>query len=91
MFSFVVYSLEIFFTVLDCIVLLYLVRNLFLRLPFGEQIARFLVTLMLPMWMPIQWLLHKSILQTMQFDISPYILLLILTYFQGICSMLLHH
>lgn len=90
MISIVVYSLQIFLMVLDCIVLLYLLRNLFVVFPFGKFLTQTVITLMLPMWIPMQYLLRHSILHTLKFDLSPYILLLVLTYLQGICSLLLN-
>lgn len=89
MFPFIIYSLQIFLIVLDCIVLLYLLRFLFAVLPFGDRMVSIIVTLMVPMWVPMQYLLKRSILHTFQFDLSPYLLLLVLTYLQDICSMLL--
>ena len=86
----VIYSLQIFLVILDCIVLLYLLRNLLLIFPFGRYLTQMVITLMLPMWVPMQYLLKHSILHTLKFDLSPYILLLILTYLQELCSMLLN-
>lgn len=86
----VIYSLQIFFMVLDGVVLLYLLRNLFLILPFGEYLEQLIIMLMLPMWVPMQYLFRHSILHTIRFDLSPYILLLMLTYLQELCSLLLN-
>lgn len=85
-----IYCLQIFFLVLDCIVLLYLLRSLLLRFPFGKQLLQLVITLLLPIWVPMQYLLRHSILHTMRFDLSPYILLLLLTYLQRLCSLLLN-
>lgn len=86
----VIYSLQIFFIVLDCIVLLYLLRNLLLIFPFGDYLVQLVLTLLLPIWIPMQYLLRHSILHTLKFDLSPYLLLLILTYLQELCSLLLN-
>lgn len=86
----VIYSLQIFLVILDCIVLLYLLRNLLLIFPFGKYLTQMVITLMLPMWVPMQYLLKHSILHTLRFDLSPYILLLILTYLQELCATLLN-
>lgn len=86
MLAMMLYILQIFFIVLDCIVLLYLLRAFLVMLPFGSQLVRFIAVLMTPMWVPMQYLLKHSILHTVRLDLSPYILLLILTYLQGLCS-----
>lgn len=89
MLDFILYCMQIFFTVLDIVVLLYLLRSFLAILPFGHQIISFIVTLMLPIWLPMQYLLRRSILHTLKIDLSPYILLLVLTYLQTICSILM--
>lgn len=88
--SVVIYSLQIFFMILDCIVLLYLLRGFLIIFPFGEYLAQLVSTLMLPMWYPMQYLLQRSILHTLRIDLSPYILLILLTYLQELCSFLLN-
>lgn len=83
----VLYTLQIFFLVLDCIVLLYLLRSLLVHLPFiGMQLVQAIAVLMTPMWVPMHHILKHSILHTVRLDLSPYILLLVLTYLQGLCS-----
>ncbi len=84
-----IYCMQLFFMVLDIIVLLYLFRSILIMLPFGKYLIEFIVTLMLPIWVPMQYILRHSILHTLKFDLSPYILLLVLTYLQTICSILL--
>lgn len=90
MFQLVVYSLQIFFIILDCVVLLYLLNPILLAIPFGYHLSQLILTLMLPMWMPAQYLIRHSILHTVKYDLSPYLLLLVLTYLQGLCSTLLN-
>lgn len=90
-FSVVIYSLQIFFMILDCIVLLYLLRGFLVIFPFGEHMARLVTTLMLPMWYPTQYLLRHSILHTLHIDLSPYVLLILLTYLQELCSLILYN
>ncbi len=85
----ILYCMQIFFIVLDVVVLLYLLRSFLMVLPFGAYIVEFVVTLMLPIWVPMQYMLRHSILHTLKFDLSPYILLLVLTYLQTICSILI--
>lgn len=90
MVSHVIYCLQIFFLFLDGIVLLYLLRNVLLRFPFGARLLQLVITLLVPIWVPMQYLLRHSILRTIRLDLSPYILLLILTYLQRLCFRLLN-
>ena len=82
----ILYTFQCFFIVLDVVVLLYLLRNLIVLLPFGGSIVRVLAVLMMPMWYPMQWLIKHSILYTARYDICPYLLIIILTYLQELCS-----
>lgn len=82
----VFYTFQCFFIVLDVIVLLYLLRNILVMMPFGSSIVRLIAVLMTPMWYPMQWLVKHSILCTAKFDLCPYLLIIILTYLQGLCS-----
>ena len=52
----VFYTFQCFFIVLDVIVLLYLLRNILVMMPFGSSIVRLIAVLMTPMWYPMQWL-----------------------------------
>ena len=82
----VFYTFQCFFIVLDVIVLLYLLRNILVMMPFGSSIVRLIAVLMTPMWYPMQWLGKHSILCTAKFDLCPYLLIIILTYLQELCS-----
>lgn len=82
----ILYTFQCFFIVLDVVVLLYLLRNLLVLLPFGGSIVRVLAVLMMPMWYPMQLLIKHSILFTARYDICPYLLIIILTYLQELCS-----
>lgn len=91
MFQLIVYSLQIFFVVLDCVILIFLLRSFIMMLPFaGSYIMKLDLILLLPMCYPIQYLLRHSVLHTVRVDLSPYILLLVLSYLQGICAILLN-
>ncbi len=81
-------SLQIFFMVLDVIILLFLLRAV---IPYGKRINSLLVTLMLPILAPMQYLVRHSILHTMKIDLSPYFLLIVLSYLEWICSILLKY
>jgi hypothetical protein len=85
--SMILQVLQLFFLVLDCIVLLYLLRDFFIILPFGDCFVKWISILMTPIWVPIQMLLKHSILFTAKFDLGPYLLLLILTYLQVLCTL----
>lgn len=86
MFVYITYCVQIFFTVLEVIVLLYMIQSIFYM---GPHIQRFLLMLMYPMLYPMQKLLGHSVLGTFSIDLSPYILLVILNYLGNICSYLL--
>ena len=86
MFTYVVYCFQIFFVVLEVIVLLYMSQSLFYM---GELVNYFLVMLMYPMLYPVQKLMRCSVLGTFSVDLSPYILLVILNYLGNMCDYLL--
>ena len=86
MFTYVVYCFQIFFVVLEVIVLLYMIQSLFYM---GELVNYFLVMLMYPMLYPVQKLMRCSVLGTFSVDLSPYILLVILNYLGNMCDYLL--
>lgn len=86
MFTYVVYCFQIFFVVLEVIVLLYMIQSLFYM---GELVNFFLVMLMYPMLYPVQKLMKCSVLGTFSVDLSPYILLVILNYLGNMCDYLL--
>jgi len=86
----ILYTIQYFLLVLDVIVLLYLLRDIIIRFPFGNKIVSFLAVLMTPIWYPVQYLLRNSILYTARFDLGSYILLLVLTYLQELCSYIMN-
>lgn len=83
-----IYSVRIFFIVLDIVVLLFLLRTI---IPYGKHILNFLVTLMLPILLPMQYLIRHSILHTIKIDLSPYLLLVVLSYLEWLCSIVLKY
>lgn len=85
MLTYVLYCLNIFFTVLEVIVLVYMVQTL---IPMGEFLRRFLLMLMYPMLYPMQKLLRHSVLSTFSIDLSPYVILIILNYLGLLCTYL---
>ena len=86
MVSYVVYCINIFFIVLEVIVLLYLIRHM---LPFGEMFVLIIDIIAAPMIEPMQKLLRRSILGCFNLDMSPYFLIIILTYLNQICEYIL--
>ncbi len=87
MLVYVLLCLRWFFIVLDCVVLIFLIRTM---IPFGEKATKFILSLMLPMLFIMHGLLRRSILHTQQMDISPYLLLIVLSYLQDLCSIIIH-
>ena len=85
--AYVIYCLQLFFAVLEVIVLLYMIQSI---LNMGIRIQRFLLMLMYPMLYPMQGLVKHSVLGTFSIDLSPYILLVVLNYLGNICSYLLN-
>jgi YGGT family. len=85
--AYVIYCLQLFFAVLEVIVLLYMIQSI---LNMGIRIQRFLLMLMYPMLYPMQRLVKHSVLGTFSIDLSPYILLVVLNYLGNICSYLLN-
>ena len=85
MIAFTAYCLSIFSIVLEVIVLLYMFRNI---LPFGPRVKLLIDILVMPVLEPVQKLVRHSIIKCFGVDISPYILLIILSYFGNICEYL---
>lgn len=80
------YCFNIFFIVLDVILLLYLLRNI---LPIGTFIKLIIDILAAPILVPMQKLVRHSVLKCFKIDISPYILLIVLSYLNNVCSYLM--
>ena len=78
--------MQVFFTVVDVIVLLYMIQSV---LYMGIHIQRFMLMLAYPMLHPMQRLVKHSVLGTFSVDLSPYILLVALNYLGNICNYLL--
>ena len=71
MYQYIVYSLEIFFIVLEVIVLLYLIQKMF---DFGLQVRRITLILVAPILQPMQRMVKHSVMNTFSVDLSPYLL-----------------
>jgi uncharacterized protein YggT (Ycf19 family) len=72
-------TLYIFFVVLEMILFIYIFTS---WLPIGAKLKDFLLTLLSPIFGPIQFLLKYSVFQTRGIDFSPIIALIIISYFQ---------
>lgn len=86
MFTYVVYCFQIFFIVLEIIVLLYMIQSV---LYMGGFLKTLLLTLAYPMIYPMQKLIRRSVLGTFSVDLSPYVLLVILNYLENVCDYLM--
>lgn len=86
MYTYIVYCLYIYFIVLDVIVLLYLTRVFW---PFGITLRYYISLLAAPMIEPMQKLTKHSIMNCFRIDISPYVLLILLSFLQRLCLFLL--
>ncbi len=85
MLSYIAYCFSIFFIVLEVFILLYLIRGI---LPFGIIAVYFIDILVAPLIMPMQKIVKHSILNCFKVDISPYILLIVFSYLNSMCSYL---
>ena len=86
MFESIVYCLNIFFIVLEMIVLLYMVQSF---IDMGRHIRLFTLILVEPILSPMQKVVKHSVMNTFSIDLSPYILLVILYYAGRVCEYLL--
>lgn len=86
MYTYIVYCFYIFFIVLEVFVLLYLIRGI---LPFGIRLRYYISYLAAPMIELMQKITRHSIMNCFRMDISPYVLLIVLSFLQQICIYLL--
>lgn len=86
MVTYVAFCFQIFFIVLEVIVLLYMIQTVVYM---GSHIQRFMLMLMYPMLYPMQKLIRHSVLGTFSVDLSPYVLLVILGFLGNLCNYLL--
>lgn len=83
---YLVYSLYLFFIVVMIIDVVYMLRGI---IPLGSFINNILDNIMKPLLYPVRLIVKHSILRCLKTDISPYIILIILSYMQSVCSFLL--
>lgn len=86
MYQYILYCMEIFFIVLEVIVLFYMIQTM---VNLGIQIRKFTLILVAPILQPMQKLVKHSIMNTFSIDLSPYLLIVILSYLERLCSYLM--
>lgn len=87
MLQYIAYCMGIFFVVLEIIVLFYIFQTMINMGTFIRKISLFMVA---PILQPVQALVRRSVMNTFLIDLSPYILLIILFYFEQLCNYLLN-
>jgi len=85
MYHYIVYCLGIFFVVLECIVLFYIIQTI---IDMGGMVRKAALFLIAPILQPMQYLVRHSIMNTFSMDLSPYFLLLVLFYLGRLCNYL---
>lgn len=83
MLTYIAYCLQIFFLVLEVFVLLYMIQSVWYM---GDLVKVWILMLVYPMMYPMQKLIRRSVLGTFSVDLSPYVLLAILSYLGSICD-----
>ena len=80
---YLVYSLYLLLIIIMIIDVIYMLRGI---IPLGSFINNILDNLMKPLLCPVRYLVKHSILKCIKVDISPYIILIVLSYLQAICK-----
>lgn len=83
---YLVYSLYLFFTIIMITDVIYILRKI---IPWGDFLNKMLDNIMKPLLQPMRFIVKHSVLKCLEIDISPYIILIILSYMQSVCSFLL--
>lgn len=83
---YLVYTLYLFFIILMIINLIYMLRGI---IPLGSFINNILDNMMKPLLCPVRFIVRHSILKSLKTDISPYIILIIASYLQSVCKMIM--
>lgn len=86
MYEYILYCMDIFFVVLEVIVLLYLIQTV---VYLGSFLRRVTFMLVAPILEPMQRLVRHSVMNNFSIDLSPYILLIFLYYLERVCDYLL--
>lgn len=80
---YIIYCMEIFFIVLECLVVLFLVQSFF---PLSQKVRLFFLMMVSPILFPMQKIMKHSMMNTFSIDLSPYVILIILSYLERVCS-----
>lgn len=86
MVHYIVYCMDIFFIVLECLVVLFLIQSFF---PLPQKVRIFFLMMVSPILFPMQKIMKRSMMNTFSLDLSPYIILIALSYLERVCSYLL--
>lgn len=86
MYHYIIYCLGIFFVVLECIVVFYVLQTI---INMGGTIRKAALFLVAPILQPMQSLVRHSIMNTFSMDLSPYFLMIVLFYLERLCNYLL--
>ena len=82
MVHYIIYCMEIFFIVLECLVVLFLVQSFF---PLSQKVRIFFLMMVSPILFPMQKIMKYSMMNTFSIDLSPYVILIILSYLERVC------
>lgn len=83
MVHYIIYCMEIFIIVLECLVVLFLVQSFF---PLSQKVRIFFLMMVSPILFPMQKIMKYSMMNTFSIDLSPYVILIILSYLERVCS-----
>ena len=83
MVHYIIYCMEIFFIVLECLVVLFLVQSFF---PLSQKVRIFFLMMVSPILFPMQKIMKYSMMNTFSIDLSPYVILIVLSYLARVCS-----
>ena len=76
MVHYIIYCMEIFFIVLEGLVVLFLVQSFF---PLSQKVRLFFLMMVSPILFPMQKIMKHSMMNTFSIDLSPYVILIILS------------
>lgn len=79
MYSLIMNACYVFFIVLEAILFLYIISTWF---PIGSKVMNIFTIILGPILEPIRFFLKRSVFQVRNYDISPIIAFIILTYLQ---------
>lgn len=83
---YLVYSLYLLLIIIMIIDVIYMLRGI---IPLGSFINNILDNMMKPLLCPVRFIVRRSILKSLKTDISPYIIIIIASYLQSVCKMIM--